>query len=359
MTNIYKLIYTIIIFMTFQVMGIETIEAQKVKVGVTGNSIPMAFMDNGDLMGMDIDIFNVIADEMKWQVEYVNYYNVLNLLNAQVNKEIDFAISGLTINSKRESMENIEFSTPYYKNGGLKLMVNSEQMEFNLKDKFLLAWPTLFSALITLLVILTFFAHGIWLIERFNGDENNFSSNYFKGIAQSYWWALVTATTVGYGDITPKKFQGRLMASVVIIFGIMWYGSFTASMSSVLTMMKIDRNNVSLETIKGNTIGTKANSTSHDFLKRNSNINLILYNDISDACRDVASGKIDGVVFDAPQLEYFAKNNNNLKLSDSFIKEESYGFIMPNDFIDNDKINGIILKMQEDGRLNKIIDSWL
>ena len=41
------------------------------------------------------------------------------------------------------------------------------------------------------------------------------------------WWAFVTATTVGYGDISPESFSGRILAVVLMLFGIGLLGLFT------------------------------------------------------------------------------------------------------------------------------------
>jgi len=41
----------------------------------------------------------------------------------------------------------------------------------------------------------------------------------FANIPQSMYWAIVTLTTVGYGDITPVTIPGKLMASVVMLTG--------------------------------------------------------------------------------------------------------------------------------------------
>lgn len=40
-------------------------------------------------------------------------------------------------------------------------------------------------------------------------------------ISDSLWWSLVTAMTVGYGDIYPKTWQGRwLVAAPTILLGV-------------------------------------------------------------------------------------------------------------------------------------------
>ncbi len=47
------------------------------------------------------------------------------------------------------------------------------------------------------------------------------------------WWAIVTATTVGYGDRTPVTLPGRAIGISLMIFGIGFLGLFTASIASV------------------------------------------------------------------------------------------------------------------------------
>ncbi len=51
----------------------------------------------------------------------------------------------------------------------------------------------------------------MYLIE---GPENG-----FKSIPLSIYWAIVTLTTVGYGDIAPQTFLGQTLASVIMIIG--------------------------------------------------------------------------------------------------------------------------------------------
>ena len=63
-------------------------------------------------------------------------------------------------------------------------------------------------AVLTLVVIL---GSVMYLIE---GEANGFTS-----IPRSVYWAIVTLTTVGYGDISPNTFPGQVLASFIMLLG--------------------------------------------------------------------------------------------------------------------------------------------
>lgn len=50
--------------------------------------------------------------------------------------------------------------------------------------------------------------------------------------ADGLWWAIVTTTTVGYGDISPDTISGRIVAVILMIIGIGMIGMLTGSITT-------------------------------------------------------------------------------------------------------------------------------
>jgi voltage-gated potassium channel len=55
----------------------------------------------------------------------------------------------------------------------------------------------------------------------------------FHSYGDAVWWALVTLTTVGYGDIVPKTTWGRVIGGFVMLLGITFISFLTATVTSL------------------------------------------------------------------------------------------------------------------------------
>ena len=61
-----------------------------------------------------------------------------------------------------------------------------------------------------------------------------------KTIDDGIWWALVTITTVGYGDITPLTTLGRLVAGTLMFVGLGLIATVTAIVSAKFIANYVD-----------------------------------------------------------------------------------------------------------------------
>ncbi|RMF10856.1 MAG: hypothetical protein D6762_00535 [Candidatus Neomarinimicrobiota bacterium] len=73
---------------------------------------------------------------------------------------------------------------------------------------------------------------GGWILKLFETGEITQGETPF-------WWAIVTMTTVGYGDYVPQSPQGRIFAVFVMFAGISLVSLLTASISSIFVAKKI------------------------------------------------------------------------------------------------------------------------
>jgi voltage-gated potassium channel len=55
----------------------------------------------------------------------------------------------------------------------------------------------------------------------------------YPNIWVGMWWALQTVTTVGYGDVTPEKLSGRIIAAFVMLEGIAFVTIVVAAITSI------------------------------------------------------------------------------------------------------------------------------
>ena len=84
-------------------------------------------------------------------------------------------------------------------------------------DEFLDSSKELTLLVFFLVLGMVIFASLVYYAERLHTNPKN----DFKSIPEGLWWAVVTMTTVGYGDMVPKTYAGIIVGSLCALSGVL------------------------------------------------------------------------------------------------------------------------------------------
>ena len=102
---------------------------------------------------------------------------------------------------------------------------------------------TLFKVAVAILAFILIAALTVYTV------ESPVNHAQFRSVGDSMWWAIVTMTTVGYGDKIPVTAGGRAVAVFVMFGGVVLISVLTATVSSIL-VTRVIKENQGLKQIK-------------------------------------------------------------------------------------------------------------
>jgi len=88
--------------------------------------------------------------------------------------------------------------------------------------------------------------------------ENEVQPEKFASIGHSFWWAIATLTTVGYGDVYPITAMGKVMSGIIALIGIGFIALPTGIISSAF-IEKVQENKKKINSYICPKCGTEVN----------------------------------------------------------------------------------------------------
>jgi polar amino acid transport system substrate-binding protein len=325
---------------------------KKIKIAVK-EFPPLVFKDG---KGFCIDLANIICAQNNLTPEFVMYNTVPDLLEAVELRHCDMGFAGITITAERE--KRVDFSQPFFESGLMIAVRNEALSQITSIGNTVLRVIGL--SIVLLFVGLTVVAHLVWWIEKDDEDPQGFPTDYAKGIMDAYWWAVVTMSTVGYGDKRPKKIRGRAIAAIWMFIGIIWFAGLTATLSSALTVDRIQHGEITdLPDLYGKKVAVIEDTTSEDFLRYH-NVKIVLAKSFDGLLAELKEGRADAIVYDAPPLMYAAKLDPTIKVVGRMFADQRYGIVFPN--TGGEELKELfdieIMTSRQNGEYQKIYNKW-
>lgn len=327
---------------------------KEVRVGYAG-SAPFV-MHNEKEDGIVFDIWQDIATDLDLDYTYQEYSSVEDGIEAAVNHKIDILLGPITINEDRA--KEISFSQPYY---NTEMAILAPVMELTVWDKIspILSTTFLF-AILGLLLILTLVGFVFWLVEGRKFKEE-YGEHMYQGVGTGIWIAIVTMTTVGYGDYAPHTPGGRAVMGSWMIISLILATTFVAGIATTLSQTtREDKTIVSIQQLEGKKVAVPNYKQIMDKV-RNADGTPIPVSDVSEGYKDLLDKKVDALIYDAIPLKYIfgKKDKKDFVLSMKNIEPQYYGFVFPIGSDLKRKVDLEIIHLQETKEISHIVEDWI
>jgi len=316
---------------------------------------PFVFVEPTGCRGYSIDLWNEIAKQLNVRSEFDIKATVTDMLRSLQENKADAAIAAITITSDRESV--VDF-THFFYSSGLRIAIPSgiAPTWIATLSKFLSGD---FLAMLGTLIFLTFLAANlIWFFER-SVNAECFPKSYAAGFSEAMWWSIATIITGGCENKSPVSVLGRLVAIAWMIGSIILVSSFTATLSAQMTAEAITGAIAGPEDLSGRVVATLEGTNCVQSLK-NINARVVECATLEDAFSIVGSGRAEAVVFDAPMLSYTINQSNlcPVRLIGPLFEHQSYGIAIPAESPLRERINIVLLNLEENGFFKEMNKKW-
>ncbi|MEA5508430.1 transporter substrate-binding domain-containing protein [Crocosphaera sp. UHCC 0190] len=324
------------------------------KVGVVG-SPPFSSYTNQTFKGISVELWQELAANTNLKYQFIAQPGVKTGINRVTSGELDVLIGPISITAAR--FKRVTFTQPYFK-AQIGLLVSGESPSVwnRIKPLFQVA---VISSVGGLFVILFIVGNLIWIAES-RRNEEQFPKSYFRGVGNGIWFALVTLTTVGYGDKAPVTKTGKAVTSIWMLITMVAASSLTAGIATVMTLLLSQDHTeqfTQLQDLQGKQIAVVTGTTGAEWAK-NYQARLLESPNLEGAIERLKSGKAKGVMFDVPALKYYLYQHPDaaFRIANLSISLEDYGFVLPLNSQLVREINLALIQLKESGRVEEIIE---
>jgi polar amino acid transport system substrate-binding protein len=283
---------------------------------------------DGTFSGASVDLWRRVAETAGLQYNFVAVPQMETLLAGVRDGRFDVAIGAITITSERAAQ--LDFSYPAHRSGVAVALVkdNGAVAALRAYSLVVLQLSSIIGATLALLVLIGVV---MWWIERPRDPTDAMEKSSVMTFRDGVYWAVVTMTTVGYGDKTPKTPTGRLVAILWMLASVALVSLLSASLVSRLTAEHMESRAPFKESeLVGERLAAAAFSSGAEYLD-DAHLQYTKYGSLGEALAALAEGREDVVVNSVGALRYLvaARFWRTLRVPPSLLAPAYMAFALP------------------------------
>ncbi|WP_419914808.1 glycine betaine/L-proline ABC transporter substrate-binding protein ProX [Candidatus Poriferisodalis sp.] len=320
---------------------------------------PFVIYENGTYSGFEVELVRLLAADLGMEAEIYAVDTVAKQIDDIQRGVADVGLGGTAATVHRE--QEVDFSVPVL-DSGLTILTTAESSR-GIDDRIVAFFTAVAASdLPWLLAVFAgavlVAAHLIWLLERRHNPD--FAVPYREGIWDSFYWSVVTMSTVGYGDKVARGNRGRVLALLWIALGTLVFASFTAAIASSLAVNELRSEISGPADLSGRRVATVKHSAGETYLP-SIGIGPVVVDEIDSAYQLLSEGQVEAVVFDAPVLHYYASHlgGGDVVTVGSDFQRVRYGLMVDEDNAElRERLNLALLELMESGIYARLHDGW-
>jgi polar amino acid transport system substrate-binding protein len=283
---------------------------------------------NGLFSGASVELWRRVAEDRRWQYKFQSVASMDDILSGLQRGTFDAAIGAITITPER--LTRVDFSYPTHPSGVAVAFARRNSVLAAFKAYGSVAGQ-LGALVLTMLLLLLLTGILIWLSERYSRQKSEANESTIAHLHEGLYWAVVTMTTVGYGDMTPKTHFGRAVAVAWMLGSLVLVSLLSTSIVAQLTAQQLNgSDNVQPGDLIGKRLGAATSSSGAEYLTSRGLV-FTGYSNLGAALDALAAHKIDAVVNSVGALEYMISNRyrSSIELERGLLAPAFMGVALP------------------------------
>jgi polar amino acid transport system substrate-binding protein len=252
----------------------------------------------GTIDGVSVDLWRRAAQALGRDYRLIPVAQMQAVIDGVERNDYDAAIGAITITPER--LAHVDFSYPAHRSG-VAVALRKEGGAVAAFSTYASVVRELSPLIAVTLGLLVAMGVAMWFAEK---PVRRSHDTAVASLRDGIYWAVVTMTTVGYGDKTPKTGNGRAIAVLWMLASVALVSILSTTIVSKMTADRVARARPLTEAdLGGKRLAAAAHSSGAEFLQEK-RLLYKSYDDLNAALIALARGEADAVVNSVGALRY-------------------------------------------------------